>query len=187
MIDANSFKFILAKNAISIFHADIPADISTRSDLFEILQERRRRFFEENRQRNKTISMAAFGACMLLILGSWCGYFWGVATGNNSWAQMSGFREMSIIELRYSCTALSYFLMAWYAYNAYDAVGVAAFVIGNVQDRKVQTFVQQRWTLALGSTVSRRKQHPASDRVLGAAMGFEKRVKNYMVVLGRWT
>ncbi|KAK7716043.1 hypothetical protein SLS63_011158 [Diaporthe eres] len=51
---------------------------------FDILQERRRKFFEEDRQRNKTISMAAFGACMLLILGSWCGYFWGVATGNNS-------------------------------------------------------------------------------------------------------
>ncbi|KAG6354504.1 hypothetical protein INS49_004521 [Diaporthe citri] len=51
---------------------------------FEILQERRRRFFEEDRQRNKNISMEAFGACMLLILGSWCRYFWGVATGNNS-------------------------------------------------------------------------------------------------------
>lgn len=51
---------------------------------FDILQERRRVFFEDDRQRNKTISMAAFGACMLLILGSWCGYFWGVATGNNS-------------------------------------------------------------------------------------------------------
>lgn len=55
-----------------------------RKARFDILQERRRRFFEEDRQRNKTISMTSFGACMLLILGSWCGYFWGVATGNNS-------------------------------------------------------------------------------------------------------
>lgn len=48
-----------------------------------VLQERRRQFVEENGSRNRKISMACFGACILLIIGSWCGYFWGVATGNN--------------------------------------------------------------------------------------------------------
>lgn len=49
----------------------------------ERLQEQRRRFYGEHRERNKKISLTAFGACMLLVLGSWCAYFWGVATGNN--------------------------------------------------------------------------------------------------------
>lgn len=49
----------------------------------EVLLERKRRFYEEDKERNKKISHACFGALLLLIVGSWCGYFWGVATGNN--------------------------------------------------------------------------------------------------------
>lgn len=49
----------------------------------DTLLERKHRFYEENGPRNKRISIACFATCMLLILGSWCAYFWGIATGNN--------------------------------------------------------------------------------------------------------
>ncbi|KAB2572001.1 hypothetical protein DBV05_g9339 [Lasiodiplodia theobromae] len=49
----------------------------------EVLLERKRKFYGEDKERNKKISHACFGALLLLIVGSWCGYFWGVATGNN--------------------------------------------------------------------------------------------------------
>ncbi|KAJ0380185.1 hypothetical protein COL26b_001689 [Colletotrichum chrysophilum] len=49
----------------------------------EILNEQKRKFHEEDGHRNRVISMACFVALIALILGSWCGYFWGVATGNN--------------------------------------------------------------------------------------------------------
>lgn len=32
---------------------------------------------------NKKISLGFFAALILLILGAWAAYFWGVATGNN--------------------------------------------------------------------------------------------------------
>ncbi|KAH7309162.1 major facilitator superfamily domain-containing protein [Stachybotrys elegans] len=47
------------------------------------LVERKRVFYEENGARNKLISKVAFGTLLLLVMGSWAGYFWGVATGNN--------------------------------------------------------------------------------------------------------
>lgn len=50
----------------------------------ELWNERKRAFHEENGARNKTISKVCFGALILLILGGWSAYFWGVATGNNS-------------------------------------------------------------------------------------------------------
>lgn len=31
----------------------------------------------------RKISMGCFMALVVLVLGSWCAYFWGVATGNN--------------------------------------------------------------------------------------------------------
>ncbi|KAI8271038.1 hypothetical protein K4K58_004039 [Colletotrichum sp. SAR11_239] len=49
----------------------------------EILNEQKRKFHEEDGHKNRVISMACFVALIALILGSWCGYFWGVATGNN--------------------------------------------------------------------------------------------------------
>ncbi|KAJ3463707.1 hypothetical protein MRS44_008493 [Fusarium solani] len=48
-----------------------------------ILNSRKQRFYEENGGRNKKISLFCFASLILLILGSWCGYFWGIATGNN--------------------------------------------------------------------------------------------------------
>ncbi|RSL45015.1 hypothetical protein CEP54_014449 [Fusarium duplospermum] len=48
-----------------------------------ILNSRKQRFYEENGGRNKKISLFYFASLILLILGSWCGYFWGIATGNN--------------------------------------------------------------------------------------------------------
>ncbi|KAF6812765.1 major facilitator superfamily transporter [Colletotrichum plurivorum] len=50
----------------------------------DLWNERKRAFHDENGARNKLISKACFGALILLILGAWAAYFWGVATGNNS-------------------------------------------------------------------------------------------------------
>lgn len=49
----------------------------------EVLNERKRMFYDENGRRNKIISATCFGLLVLLIVGSWCAYFWGVATENN--------------------------------------------------------------------------------------------------------
>lgn len=48
-----------------------------------VINERKERFYAENGARNRVVSLCCFGAFVLLTLGSWCGYFWGVATGNN--------------------------------------------------------------------------------------------------------
>ncbi|RFN44728.1 major facilitator superfamily transporter [Fusarium flagelliforme] len=48
-----------------------------------LLNERKAVFTNENGEKNRRVSLACFAALILLILGSWCGYFWGVATGNN--------------------------------------------------------------------------------------------------------
>ncbi|GJD03624.1 major facilitator superfamily transporter [Colletotrichum higginsianum] len=50
----------------------------------ELWNERKRAFYEDNGARNKLISKSCFGALIMLILGAWSAYFWGVATGNNS-------------------------------------------------------------------------------------------------------
>ncbi|KAK1690095.1 major facilitator superfamily domain-containing protein [Colletotrichum godetiae] len=50
----------------------------------EILNVRKERFYGQNGEKNRLISKSCFIALIVLILGSWCGYFWGVATGNNS-------------------------------------------------------------------------------------------------------
>ncbi|KXH30290.1 major facilitator superfamily transporter [Colletotrichum simmondsii] len=50
----------------------------------ELWNERKRAFYEDNGARNKRISMICFGSLVMLILGAWSAYFWGVATGNNS-------------------------------------------------------------------------------------------------------
>lgn len=55
-----------------------------RIDRGHILSERKRKFQEENGVKNRFISMICFGSLVMLVLGSWCGYFWGVATNNNS-------------------------------------------------------------------------------------------------------
>jgi hypothetical protein len=49
----------------------------------DILAEQKRRFHEEDGEKNKTISKKCFGALVLLVVGSWVAYFWGVATGHN--------------------------------------------------------------------------------------------------------
>lgn len=48
----------------------------------DVLQERRRRF-EEGKGPSKTISKACLVFLAVFVLGGWCAYFWGVATGNN--------------------------------------------------------------------------------------------------------
>jgi hypothetical protein len=47
------------------------------------IQDRLLRFETVMKERNKRISMVCFGCTMLLMLGGWSAYFWGVATGNN--------------------------------------------------------------------------------------------------------
>ncbi|EXA35060.1 hypothetical protein NW760_010723 [Fusarium oxysporum] len=48
-----------------------------------LLNERKDIFTKENGEKNRRVSLACFATLILLIIGSWCGYFWGVATGNN--------------------------------------------------------------------------------------------------------
>jgi hypothetical protein len=48
-----------------------------------IINERNRRFHEENGEKNRKVSRICFGSLIVLILGAWSAYFWGVATGNN--------------------------------------------------------------------------------------------------------
>lgn len=48
-----------------------------------IWNERRQIFQSENGRKNRLLSKVCFGALCALVLGSWVGYFWGVATGNN--------------------------------------------------------------------------------------------------------
>jgi hypothetical protein len=47
------------------------------------LNERKERFYGVNKAKNMRTSLICFGALIALVLGSWCGYFWGVATGNS--------------------------------------------------------------------------------------------------------
>lgn len=49
--------------------------INKRKDDFE---------HDEHAQRNQIVSMTCFGAVIIMILGAWAAYFWGVATGNNN-------------------------------------------------------------------------------------------------------
>ncbi|RKL32552.1 hypothetical protein BFJ72_g10495 [Fusarium proliferatum] len=48
-----------------------------------LLNERKEIFTKENGEKNRRVSLACFATLILLVIGSWCGYFWGVATGNN--------------------------------------------------------------------------------------------------------
>ncbi|RDW92358.1 hypothetical protein BP5796_01752 [Coleophoma crateriformis] len=48
-----------------------------------IINERNEKFHNENGDRNRLVSKICFISVIFLVLGSWCGYFWGVATGNN--------------------------------------------------------------------------------------------------------
>ncbi|KAF5694803.1 ferric-chelate reductase [Fusarium denticulatum] len=48
-----------------------------------LLNKRKEIFTKENGEKNRRASLACFATLILLIIGSWCGYFWGVATGNN--------------------------------------------------------------------------------------------------------
>ncbi|TEY71250.1 hypothetical protein BOTCAL_0097g00040 [Botryotinia calthae] len=50
----------------------------------DLINERKEKFHNENGPRNRKISMYCLGLLALLVLGSWCAYFWGVATGNNN-------------------------------------------------------------------------------------------------------
>lgn len=47
------------------------------------LVERKDVFYGTEKERNRKTSLACFGALVVLVLGSWVAYFWGVATGNN--------------------------------------------------------------------------------------------------------
>lgn len=47
------------------------------------INERKSRFYNEEGEKNKKVSKICFGSLIVLILGAWAAYFWGVATGNN--------------------------------------------------------------------------------------------------------
>jgi hypothetical protein len=47
------------------------------------IQERLQRFETVMKRRNQRVSVVCFGCTMVLMLGGWSAYFWGVATGNN--------------------------------------------------------------------------------------------------------
>lgn len=47
-----------------------------------VLNERKELFYGMYGQRNKLLSKSCFGALLVLIAGSWCAYFWGLATDN---------------------------------------------------------------------------------------------------------
>jgi hypothetical protein len=49
-----------------------------------LINERKLRAETEAYERNKKISIVCFGLTMLLMVGGWTAYFWGVATGNNA-------------------------------------------------------------------------------------------------------
>ncbi|GME48608.1 MFS transporter [Neofusicoccum parvum] len=49
----------------------------------DLIVERKDKFYGEDWARNRMVSRGFFAAFTLLVLGSWCAYFWGVATGNN--------------------------------------------------------------------------------------------------------
>jgi hypothetical protein len=49
-----------------------------------ILNDRKELFYGTNGPWNRRTSMICFTCLIALVLGSWCGYFWGVATGNSS-------------------------------------------------------------------------------------------------------
>ncbi|PQE19034.1 major facilitator superfamily transporter protein [Rutstroemia sp. NJR-2017a WRK4] len=49
----------------------------------QLINDRNEKFHNENGEKNKRISKICFGALMLLVLGSWGAFFWGVATGHN--------------------------------------------------------------------------------------------------------
>lgn len=48
----------------------------------DVLHERRRRF-ADGEGKSKPISKGCLLALAVFVLGAWCAYFWGVATGNN--------------------------------------------------------------------------------------------------------
>ncbi|GAB7356279.1 hypothetical protein MBLNU459_g7086t3 [Dothideomycetes sp. NU459] len=50
----------------------------------DLINERKARFETEKHAQNRRISLVCFACTMLLMLGGWTAYFWGVATGNNS-------------------------------------------------------------------------------------------------------
>ncbi|KAH7126625.1 major facilitator superfamily domain-containing protein [Dendryphion nanum] len=49
----------------------------------DVLVDRKRKFHDEEGKKNAIISKLCFGALILLVLGGWCAYFYGVATGQN--------------------------------------------------------------------------------------------------------
>ncbi len=56
----------------------------TRMQKGHLINERKEEFEQDaNAARNRTLSLSLFCATILLILGAWAAYFWGVATGNN--------------------------------------------------------------------------------------------------------
>ncbi|KAA8568648.1 hypothetical protein EYC84_007659 [Monilinia fructicola] len=46
------------------------------------INDRKATFHNENGDRNRKVSKYCFGALVVLVVGSWIAYFWGVATGN---------------------------------------------------------------------------------------------------------
>ncbi|KAJ5335074.1 hypothetical protein N7452_007477 [Penicillium brevicompactum] len=50
----------------------------------EIIERIRERSLVTDKHRTRTIAMVAFGALIILVLGSWVAYIWGAVTGHNS-------------------------------------------------------------------------------------------------------
>jgi hypothetical protein len=49
----------------------------------DMINDRKAKYHNENGDRNRLVSKLCFGGLILLTLGGWSAYFWGVATGNN--------------------------------------------------------------------------------------------------------
>ncbi|KAM0324119.1 hypothetical protein ACHAQA_008311 [Verticillium albo-atrum] len=49
----------------------------------DVLVGRREKFYGDEGPWNRKVSMSCFASLVLLVIGGWCGYFWGVATNNN--------------------------------------------------------------------------------------------------------
>ena len=50
----------------------------------EIIERIRERSLVTDKHRTRIIAMVAFGALIILVLGSWVAYIWGAVTGHNS-------------------------------------------------------------------------------------------------------
>jgi hypothetical protein len=71
---------------LAIFSVDLRRLQWTRKQRIangNLINERKERFTVEKGAMNRRLSICCFSALCVLVLGSWCAYIWGAATGNN--------------------------------------------------------------------------------------------------------